>query len=120
MVKINSVSWGKVEIDSFLYNQALIIGEKVLERQEAKLENLFGTTHKIGEWEQEQLLGGNPEIILIAIGWASVLKVSRDFKKKVEKSQVELRLVSTGRVIKEYDQLVRQGKRVNVLIHTTC
>lgn len=120
MPKINSVSWGKVKIDGREYHQALIVGERVLERDKPKLETLFETTHWIGKWEEELLFSENPEIILIASGWSGLLKVSQKLKDKSQKLGVELKIVLTPKVVGEYNRLVAEGKRVNVLIHTTC
>ncbi|MCJ7829544.1 MTH938/NDUFAF3 family protein [Patescibacteria group bacterium] len=120
MVKIEKVSWAKVKINSQTYHQALIIDNKILERDKDKLETLFGTTHKIGDWEQKELLSENPEVILIANGWSGLLEVSSKFKAQSAKLGIELRVVLTGKFMKEYQNLINQGKKVNVLIHTTC
>ncbi|MCJ7804844.1 MTH938/NDUFAF3 family protein [Patescibacteria group bacterium] len=120
MVKIEKVYWGKVKVNGQVYHQVLIIGDEVLEREKNKLENLFGTTHQIGEWEQKEILSGKPEVILIASGWNGLLKVDGEFKKKVENLGIELKVVLTPKLISEYNQLIKQDKKVNCLIHTTC
>lgn len=120
MPKIDKVSWGKVKVDGQNYHQVLIVGDEVMKRDSAKLRNLFSTTHRIGDWEQKKLLSENPEIILIANGWNGVLKVGEEFKDKVSQQGVELRVVLTPKVVKEYHKLLAEKKRVNVLIHTTC
>ncbi len=119
-LKINKISWGKVKVDGKDFHQVLIAGEKVFERDKPKLETLFGTTHVIGDWEQKLLLSENPEIILIASGWSGLLKVDEEFKKKIEGKEIELKVVLTGRVVKEYQNLIDKYVRVNCLIHTTC
>ena len=120
MVKIEKISWGKVKVNNKDYHQVLIIGGEVLERDKIKLETLFGTTHKIGEWEQELLLSKNPDIILIASGWSGILKLDEEFKNLVARHGVELRVVLTPEVVKKYNHLIAEGKKVNCLIHTTC
>jgi hypothetical protein len=120
MVKIEKVSWGKVKINNQVYHQALIIGNKVLERDKDKLQTLFGTTHEIGDWEQKELLSNDPDVILIASGWSGLLKVDEEFKKKVEDTGIELRVVLTPKVAKEYNYLIIEGRKINCLIHTTC
>jgi len=120
MVKIEKVSWGKVKVNGQIYHQVLIIGEKVLARDKEKLETLFGTTHEIGDWEQKELLSSKPDVILIASGWNGVLKVNEKFEKQIAKLGIELRIVLTPKIVREYSSLVAQGKRVNCLIHTTC
>lgn len=120
MPKIDKVSWGKVKVDGKEYHQVLIVGNEVLERESDKLHELFGTTHEIGKWEQEKLLSNQPEIILVASGWSGLLRVDDKFKKKAEDAGIELRLVLTPKVVGEYNRLVEERKKVNVLIHTTC
>lgn len=120
MVKIEKVSWAKVKINGQTYHQALIVGEKVLERDKDKLQTLFGTTHEIGDWEQKELLSGRPSVILIASGWQGVLKVKENFQNKIKAKGIELKVVLTGRFLKEYQSLIKKGIKVNGLIHTTC
>jgi len=120
MVKIENVVWGKVKVNGQVFHQVLIISEQVLVRDENKLRSLFGTTHRIGDWEQKLLLSNSPEIILIARGWDGALKVEENFKKRIEKKGIGLKIVLTPEIIKEYELLTKQGKKVNCLIHTTC
>lgn len=120
MPKIEKVSWGKVKVDGREYHQVLIIGNEVLERETEKLHELFGTTHQIGEWEKEKLLSDDPEIVLIASGWSGFVKIDDDFKNQLKEKDIELQVVLTPKVVERYNQLVKEGKRVNVLIHTTC
>jgi len=120
MAKIDKVSWAKVKIDGKDYWQVLVIGEKVVPREVEKVKREHGTDHAMADWEQKLLLSNNPEVILIANGWSGVLKVGEEFAKKVEEAGAELRIVLTPRVVKEYNQLVEEGKKVNALIHTTC
>ncbi|MFZ5559596.1 MAG: hypothetical protein ACOZAL_02275, partial [Patescibacteria group bacterium] len=68
MPYINSTEFGNITIDGKKYNQVLIVGDLVMERDYEKLERLFGTTHKIGDWEKDELVKENPEIIVIGTG----------------------------------------------------
>ena len=124
MLKIDKVEWGKIEINGKKYGQVLIIGDQVIERDSEKLHQLFDTTHKIGDWEVEELFNNSPEVIVIGTGWAGVLKISeeliRQLAEKSEKLGVELKILKTPKAVKEYNQLAEEGKKVNALIHTTC
>lgn len=120
MVKIDKVIWGKVKVNGQEHQQVLIVGDQVMERETDKLHRLFKTTHQIGDWERELLMSQKPDVILIANGWSGVLKVSEDFKKKLSDQKIELKIVLTSKVADEYEKLLQAGKRVNVLIHTTC
>lgn len=120
MAKIDKVSWAKAKIDGKEYWQVLVIGEKIIPREVERVKQEYGTDHAVADWEQKLLLSENPEVILIASGWSGILRVEEEFKKKVEETGAELRVVLTPRIVKEYNQLITEGKRVNALIHTTC
>ena len=120
MITINSTSFGSIIINNKKYSQVLIIGEEIKERNAKKLNELFGTTHQIGDWEIEDLISNSPEIIIIGTGQRGVLKVSDEFKSKIKESGVELKTFITSVAIKEYNKFILQGKKVNALIHTTC
>lgn len=120
MPKIDQVAWAKVIIDRQEYWQALIIGEKVIPRAVKQIKKEHQTDHLVTDKEQALLLSDKPEVILIANGWNGVLKVDDIFKKKAAKAGVELKVVLTPKVVKEYNQLIQAGKQVNALIHTTC
>ena len=120
MPKVNKVSWGKVKVNGQDYHQVLLVGDRVMERKDDKLHQLFGTTHQIGDWEKKKLLSGKPEIVLVATGWSGLVKLDDDFKKELTKKKIKLQTVLTPKVVKRYNQLVEEGKRVNALIHTTC
>jgi len=120
MVKIDSVEWGEIWVDGKQYHQVLIVGEEVFERDSEKLHQLFGTTHKIGEQEEKMLLEGNPEVIIIGNGWEGVLQVTENFKLETENLGIDLKILRTPEAVEEYNQLVKEGKKANVLIHTTC
>jgi len=120
MAKIDKVSWAKVKIDGKDYWQVLLIGEKVTPREVERVKQEYGTDHVVADWEQKMLLSESPEVILIANGWSGVLKVNEKFKNQISKLGMELRVVLTPRLVKEYNQLIKEGKRVNALIHTTC
>ena len=120
MVTINKITWGNVVVDDQKYGQVLIVGGQVSERDRKRLKKLFGTTHRIGDWEKKKLILGQPEVVLIASGWHGVLKVDPEFKSQLALLKIKLKVVLTPQVIKEYHQLVKNGKKVNALIHTTC
>ncbi len=120
MPKVDKVSWGKVKVDGRDYHQVLLIGDEVIERESDKLHDLFGTTHRMGDWEKKKLVSGKPEIVLVATGWSGLVKIDEDFRKELGKGKVKLETVLTPKVVKRYNQLVQEGRRVNSLIHTTC
>jgi hypothetical protein len=117
---IDFCGWGKIKIGTQEFDQVIISQGKAIRRQVEKLEEIFGTTHQIGEWEERLLLAGNPEVIIIGSGQFGVLKVSEELKKKLEKSKAKVEVLLTPKAVSEFNRLVFEGKRVNALIHTTC
>lgn len=120
MSHIDEIKFGSITIDGKKYHQVLIIGDKIVERESDKLHELFGTSHKIGDWEQEILLEDNPEVILIANGFQGALEVEPKVMEKFKKSGAEILVLHSPLAIHKYNELIKQGKKVNALIHTTC
>lgn len=120
MPKIESLTWANVKIGGQGFWQVLVIGERLVPRDVERVKKEYGTDHVVADWEQELLLSENPEVILVANGWSGILKVGQDFKEKAKKAGTELRVVLTPKAAEEYNQLIKDGKRVNALIHTTC
>ena len=120
MPYINSTKFGEIFINGKKYGQVLIVGDLVFERDYEKLEKLFGTSHKIGDWEIEALLKENSEIVIIGTGQEGVLKPEKDFLEQMEKAKVEVITAITSKAIEIYNKKTEEGKRVNALIHTTC
>jgi hypothetical protein len=120
MLHIDSTQFGEVVIDDKKYHQALIIGDKIEERDYKKLKELFDTAHKIGDWEIEALISNNPEIIIIGTGQNGAMSVDEDSAKKLKAKSSELIIAETPQAIEIYNEQVKLGKKVNALIHTTC
>ena len=120
MIKIDQVAWGKIKVAGEEYHQILVVGDQVIEREEERLRRFFDTTHKIGDWEVELLFSGKPEVIVIGNGFDGILEVNENIKNKIEKLGIELRVLKTPQAVEEFNRLSEAGKKVNVLIHTTC
>jgi len=130
MSKIDQVEWAKIIIEGKEYSQVLLVGNEVIERDSATLHQLFGTTHKMSDFEIERLLEGEPEIIIVGNGWDGALEINEKLKMKIssfakasedrKKLGIELKVLRTPEAVEEYNRLEEEGKRVNALIHTTC
>lgn len=120
MVTINNLSWGSITVDNRTYSQVLICGEEVEERDENKLEATFGTSHRLGDWEIQKLLAGQPRAIIIGTGQEGVLRVRPEEAEALRKTGAELFLLNTPEAVKKYQELKSQGLKINALFHTTC
>ncbi len=120
MPYINSTNFGNITIDDTKLTQVLLIKDQVIERDYPKLKELFGTSHKIGDWEIEMLFTKSPEIILIGNGTEGKFEIHPDIIKKTEELNIKLIVELTPQAIVTYNKLFQEGKKVNALIHTTC
>ncbi len=118
MPYINSTSFGKITVDETEYAQVLITGGKVFEREYAKLKDIFGTSHRIGSWEIEELLKNDPELIIFGIGQDGMMEVTKEDLEAFKGIEILINL--TPEAIELYNTNFKNGKRVNALIHTTC
>lgn len=119
MPYINSAKYGEIIIDNKKYSQVLIIGNSVFEREYDKLKKLFGTSHKIGDWEINKLLSDNVKTIIIGTGIDNRLEVDENLKSKATRANVEIIAIKTLEAINVYNEKIKSGD-VNALIHTTC
>ena len=120
MPHIESTQFGEVVIDKKKYHQVLIVGDKVEERDYEKLKESFGTAHEIGEWEINELLSNEPKIIVIGAGQNGAMDVGEKTIKKFQDKGIETIIDTTPKIIEIYNEKIKQGERVNALIHTTC
>lgn len=120
MTRIDNIKFGNLTIDGQKYHQVLIIGSRIVERQSDKLHELFGTSHKIGDWEQAMLVQDRPDVILIADGFNGKLEVEPEAMEKFKNTGAEILVLHSPAAIHKFNTLVKQGKKVNALIHTTC
>lgn len=119
-VHFDSSSFGEVVINGQSFGDVLVVGGEIEARDDPRLERELESDHLIGDWEVEELLSNQPEIVIVGTGTAGVLRIMPEVRRKFEKAGVELIAVTTPRAIEEYNSLVSMGKKVNALIHTTC
>lgn len=117
---IEEIKFGSITIDGRKFGQVLIIDGDIIERDRDFLEKEFGTTHKISHLEGDKLLEAQPEYILIGNGLNSAMKVEPQMLEHLQKSGVKILVLQSPIAISKYNDLVKQGRRVNALIHTTC
>lgn len=117
---INEIKFGKIVVDGIKYHQILISGEKVKERDSAKLDKTFGTSHKMGDWEKENLLENNPKLIVIGDGFYGAFETPEDFIQTCKNKNIELIVLHTPAAVKKFQELKDKNKKINALFHTTC
>lgn len=119
-MKINEIKFGHIVVEGRRFSQIVIAEGQAEERDEKKLEDLFGTSHRVGEWEAEALLKGDPEYIIIGNGYSGAMEVQPEVMQKLKNSAAAILVSHSPIAANKYNELIEQGKKVNVLIHTTC
>lgn len=76
--------------------------------------------HLIGKRELAQLLLERPEIIVIGLGESVFMKISPEVIKFAEEKKLKIIEKPTVRAVKEFNELVRIGKKVVAYMHVTC
>lgn len=120
MPKIDEIKFGSIVVRGKRYRQIIISGDQAEERDEERLEGQFGTTHRVGEWEVEALLEGNPRYIIIGTGFDGAMEVEEEVLQKLQNSGAEILVLHSPIAASKYNELVAKGEKVNILIHTTC
>ncbi|MBM2820320.1 MAG: hypothetical protein HW405_80 [Candidatus Berkelbacteria bacterium] len=120
MPTIDQLKFGSITVDGQRFGQVIIVDGKIYERDSGTLENEFGTTHRISHEEGDELLESDPEYIIIGDGFNGVLKVQSEILEFLQKTGVKILVLHSPAAVKKYNELIKQGRRVNLLIHTTC
>ncbi|MFA6132178.1 MAG: MTH938/NDUFAF3 family protein [Patescibacteria group bacterium] len=120
MPHIDSTEFGFIIIDNKKFDQVLIIGDQIEERDYPRLKELFGTSHRLGPWETEKLLSNKPEVIIVGTGQDGKLEIDEDFLAACRAAGVEVVVEKTPEALVVYNRLISEGKHINALFHTTC
>jgi hypothetical protein len=119
MSRIEGTKFGSVIIDGKTYEDVLIIEGKVLKRDKDKIRAIYGTSHVVRKEEAEELLKGNPEVVIIGTGQYGSLSVDPEVASLIREAGAELVTLETPKAIQKFNELVAI-KRANALLHVTC
>ena len=84
------------------------------------LKGKYGTGHKIDPSELKILISKKPDFIIISTGQNGSLKIDESVRQEVGNKKISLITLETPKAIKKFNQLIKQNKKINALIHTTC
>jgi hypothetical protein len=73
--------------------------------------------HSVSFAEIEPLLREGPDVLIIGIGYSSLVRVEEEIRGI---SAVQILPLPTPEAVRRYNELRRQGKRVAAIIHSTC
>lgn len=114
-VWISSTKFGSITIGGKTYeHDVAITWEGKVKATHTEIE------HLLGQKELVQLLLERPEIIVIGLGWSSIMRLSPEVVKFADEKKLKIVEKPTPLAVKEFNELVREGKKVVAYIHVTC
>lgn len=119
MSRIEGTKFGSVTIDGKIYEDVLIVEGKVLGRDKDKIRAIYGTSHVVRKEEAEELLKGNPEIIVVGTGQHGSLSVDQEAVSLIREAGAELIALETPKAIQKFNE-ISTTKHTNALLHVTC
>jgi hypothetical protein len=112
---IEKYSFGTIVIDGQTYRQDLKIFQgRIIHPWWRK------KGHSVEQEDVRDILQAAPEILILGKGDPGMMKSTPDLRQALKKSGIELREEPTAKAIKDYNQLLEQGKEVAAGFHLTC
>ncbi len=120
---IEETGFGYIVIDGVRYNYDVIVhvnGRITRRRKELSKPFKKGFHTPLALLEIEELLGEEPEVMVIGTGQFGALPVMGDVINELKRRGVEVIIDRTPRVIEIVNKLRDEGRRLIALLHVTC
>ncbi|MFA5070683.1 MAG: Mth938-like domain-containing protein [Patescibacteria group bacterium] len=111
---IDLYEFGRIVIDGRQYQKDVFVGpDKVSDWKRV-------SGHAVYEDDVRQVIGEQPEIIIIGNGADSIMQVGQEVHDFFADKKIPLIVKDSAAACEEYNRLKKEGKRVAALIHLTC
>jgi len=120
MFQENKFGMVKFADKKYKYDIIVHLDGSVDKRNKNPSRRKYGTSHILAAEEIEDLIGENPEVLVVGCGQYSVLKVGEDAVELLSAKKVELVDLPTQQAIDEFNRLKNQGRKVTAIVHVTC
>ena len=112
---IESYDFGRMVIDGNLYTSDLIVHPGGVRDRWWRREG-----HSLAVEDIEEALRPPPEVLVVGTGFSGLMEVPGATLRFLEDRGIEVRIESTGRAWKTYNELKGKGRRVVAAFHLTC
>lgn len=118
-------SFGNIIIDGKKYNHDvyLFVDGTLQERDKSHSQRIEGH-RSLSEWEIEQILKNDPEILIIGMGQSGVLPMTDRAINMIEsvKNERNVQVIqgNTPDILGKTNEALKSGKKVAGVFHTTC
>jgi hypothetical protein len=120
-----STRFGSITISDqeYPHDVYLFPDQKIVKRDKSHSKRIRG--HKeLSLWELEKLFQGNPRYLIIGTGQTGILPLTPESESwlasKVNEENVVLIRDRTPLVLAKTNELLKQGKKIAGIFHTTC
>jgi hypothetical protein len=119
VAKIDKLSFGSIVIDGKKYRRdVLIFADGTVKKRKGGF-FMFGS-HNIKKKEIEELIQGDPDVIVVGTGTDGVANVAADVESWAKEKNLSLMAQPSSDAVAKLNDLTEQKKRAAALIHITC
>ena len=113
LIKIDAVKFGELKVNGKVYYSDMIVW------WDGRME-FRQKSHIFEIKELNRILRRKPKAMVIGTGFTGIVVVSGDVHKKLKGKRIKLFVDTSENAIDIFNGLVRSGKKVVAIIHTTC
>ena len=110
---IDSYSFGSIVIDNKKYGDIKIYDNKIVSWHYIK-------HHTVTKEDIVEIVESKPSVLVIGTGYYSKVKVEQTAINFLKENNIDFIIKNTKKAYKDYNQLVKEGRNVAAILHSTC
>ena len=110
---IDKFTFGKITINNKDYDDIKIIGENIIPWQ-------YIEHHTVTEQDIIEITEDKPEYAIIGIGTSGLVHVKEESISLLKEKHIKTEILLTKKACNRYNELKKDGKKVDAIIHSTC
>ncbi len=115
MQRVEEYEFGRIKIGERMFkNDIIICGDEILEKWWRK------EGHRLSLDDLKWLKEKKFEILVIGTGYYGIMKVDKDVISYFKERGIEVIVKDSKEAVKEYNNLIEEGKKAALAIHLTC
>lgn len=112
---IDSYQFGRIVIDGKNYNSdIIIIGDNILPNWWRK------QGHSLSADDLESVITAKPSILIVGRGKFGLMKVPETTRQFLQENNIQTEILNTGKAVKRFNELSKQGSNIAAALHLTC